>query len=509
MSVKNEFLRSLTNSEQSQVEALIKGEIPEWLNGTLFRNGPGRYKYGDKTYDHLFDGQACVHKFKIDKGKVFYSNKFLSTNSYTKNLNEQRLYPVFGTVDVCSTIFERFKTIFTWPETLDNVNVNLVPYGKDKLYALTEINVMYEIDPTTLNTLNRVDINEYIKTATTTFAHPHYLEDGSWITMGMNTKSIPPHYEFLRYKSGSKNICDQAEVIASVPSSHLFALSYFHSFGLTKSFIVFLEQSIKFDIKSFLSCLVLNKPYSDAIVTNENCLTKIHLIDRTTGKIYEQKYHTVPMVVFHHINSYEVYDSLKNIAEIIVDVSSYDPKYFDLKSFTVENMYSEKLNGSETVRSIARRIRVPMSSVCTDKNIFCEIQDLNAKVPFELPVINYTRFNGLPYKYVYGVHYYKRPFSIVKVNTQNPSETHEIVYDRDENNCLPSEPIFVESANPVSEDDGVLLIMVLSSKNDFLSVLDAKNLKEIARAEIPENVKGAFTFHGFFANKDKFEKLNY
>jgi beta,beta-carotene 9',10'-dioxygenase len=56
-----------------------------------------------------------------------------------------------------------------------------------------------------------------------------------------------------------------------------------------------------------------------------------------------------------------------------------------------------------------------------------------------------------------------------------------------------SEPVFVEKPNPTSEDDGVLLTMVLSDKqNDFLSVLDAKTLEEIARAELPNDVKGKF-----------------
>lgn len=130
MCSKNKLLRSLTKSEQSSVEATITGKIPKWLNGTLFRNGPGRYKYGDKTYEHLFDGQACVHKFQIKNGKIFYSNKFLETLSYQKTLKESRLYSVFGTIDVCSSLYERIKLVFYWPETLDNVNVNLVPYGK-------------------------------------------------------------------------------------------------------------------------------------------------------------------------------------------------------------------------------------------------------------------------------------------------------------------------------------------------------------------------------------------
>ena len=85
-----------------------------------------------KCYKHFFDGHACIHKFKIERGtnKVFYSNRMLKTKAYTRSLAEQRLYPVFGTVDLCSNVFGRLKTVFNFHETMDNVNVNVVPFGK-------------------------------------------------------------------------------------------------------------------------------------------------------------------------------------------------------------------------------------------------------------------------------------------------------------------------------------------------------------------------------------------
>ena len=127
-----ELLRSLETSEQEAVEASVVGLMPEWLHGTLFKNGTGRYAYGTKCYKHFFDGHACIHKFKIERGtnKVFYSNRMLKTKAYTRSLAEQRLYPVFGTVDLCSNVFGRLKTVFNFHETMDNVNVNVVPFGK-------------------------------------------------------------------------------------------------------------------------------------------------------------------------------------------------------------------------------------------------------------------------------------------------------------------------------------------------------------------------------------------
>lgn len=129
---KNELVRSLVKDNPEPVEAKVNGDIPEWVNGTLFRNGPGRFEYGDKHLVHLFDGHSCVQKFTISNGKVSFSNKFLDTKSYTKTKEENRLYPAFGTSDLCSNMFGRLKTFFNshGSDTSDNVNVNVVPYGK-------------------------------------------------------------------------------------------------------------------------------------------------------------------------------------------------------------------------------------------------------------------------------------------------------------------------------------------------------------------------------------------
>lgn len=385
---------------------------------------------------------------------------------------------------------------------------NFLIKGTDKIFALTETNVMYELDPSSLDLVKRIEIDQYLEQATTTLAHPHYLEDGSWITMGMNFKnSLSPHYDFFKYNFNQKEaICEKAELIARVPSSHYLGLSYFHSFGLTDNFIVFLEQSIKFDIKTLLNGIFINKAFSEAFHTVENFPTRIHVIDRKNGTVVHKKFFCEPLVVFHHINTFEEYDSDGNLKGLITDVCAYDPKYFQIKNFTYENMNSDKLLGTNAIKSTARRIYIPMNM--SQFEIECTAKKFNENLVFELPTINYARFNGKEYSYVYGANYFQLPFSIIKMNVNNPQEVFEKKYEFNSKSCLPSEPIFVESVNPTSEDDGVLLVMVLCDEIDFLSILDAKDLREIARGELPINIKGAFTFHGFFAPKTKFELLN-
>ena len=62
--------------------------------------------------------------------------------------------------DPCQNIFSRFFSRF-WQSELpfDNTLVNVFTM-KEKMYATTESNVIFQIDPRTLDTLKRVDITE-------------------------------------------------------------------------------------------------------------------------------------------------------------------------------------------------------------------------------------------------------------------------------------------------------------------------------------------------------------
>jgi len=53
--------------------------------------------------------------------------------------------------------------------------------------------------------------------------------------------------------------------------------------------------------------------------------------------------------------------------------------------------------------------------------------------------------------------------------------------------CVPSEPIFVQRPGGTDEDDGIILSTVINLLPDqpiFLVILDAKTFTEIARAEV-------------------------
>ena len=48
----------------------IRGKIPDDLCGIFLRNGPARNELAGKPFGHWFDGDGCVHTFRIEDGGV-------------------------------------------------------------------------------------------------------------------------------------------------------------------------------------------------------------------------------------------------------------------------------------------------------------------------------------------------------------------------------------------------------------------------------------------------------
>jgi len=54
----------------------VEGTIPEWLSGTLVRNGPARFEAGDRRVNHWFDGLVMLRRYAFTDGRLRYSNRF-------------------------------------------------------------------------------------------------------------------------------------------------------------------------------------------------------------------------------------------------------------------------------------------------------------------------------------------------------------------------------------------------------------------------------------------------
>ncbi|KAK3104986.1 hypothetical protein FSP39_014786 [Pinctada imbricata] len=128
----------------------------------------------------------------------------------------------------------------------------------------------------------------------------------------------------------------------------------------------------------------------------------------------------------------------------------------------------------------------------SEDEVFCEYEVLYSG-GCELAQVNYPKYNGRKYTYVYGVgHGFKR---LVKLNVSD--KTYKI-WEPTEG--IVSEPVFVPNPEQKSEDDGVVLSPVKAygkGARPYLIVLDGKTFTELARVEF-DTSRFSLDFHGFF-----------
>ncbi|XP_027507359.1 DEP domain-containing protein 1A isoform X3 [Corapipo altera] len=507
----------------SPVTTHVTGRIPTWLRGSLLRCGPGLFEVGSEPYYHLFDGQALLHKFDFKEGHVTYHRRFIRTDCYVRAMTEKRIVITeFGTYaypDPCKNIFSRFFSYFKGVEVTDNALVNVYPVGED-YYACTETNFITRINPDTLETIKQVDLCKYVSINGVT-AHPHIENDGTVYNIGnCFGKNFALAYNIIRIpplQADKEDPINKSQVVVQFPCSDRFKPSYVHSFGLTPNYIVFVETPVKINLLKFLSSWSLwGANYMDCFESNETMGVWIHVAEKKKGRLLNLKYRTSAFNLFHHINTYE------DNGFLIVDLCTWKGFEFIYNYLYLVNLRANwdevKRHAEKAPQPEARRYVLPLNidkadtgknlvtlpyttataTLHSDETIWLEPEVIfsGPRHAFEFPQINYKKYSGKPYTYTYGLglnHFV--PDRLCKLNVKT-KET----WVWQEPDSYPSEPIFVSHPDALEEDDGVVLSIVVSPgtgpKPAYLLILSAKDMSEVARAEVEVNIP--VTFHGCF-----------
>lgn len=447
--------------EEVVVDALpVSGALPAWLSGSLLRTGPAKFEAGDRQMRHWFDGLAMLHRFTLGDGRVSYGNRFLTGRSERAVRRDGRIgYPEFAT-DPCRSLFKRVQTMFA-PEFGDNANINVVKLG-ERFLSMTEAPISVQFDPRTLASAGV----PFMPPGQVTTAHPH-TERGTGAMLNYAAKLGPRNeYRFFRLAPDGTT----PEVIARLPVTEP---GYVHSFGLTEHWLVLAEFPW---VVNPLRLALSGRPFAENFRWKPERGTRFHLIDRETGAA-RAPIVTDACFAFHHLNAFE------EDGEVVVDISVYPD------AGLVEELFLDRLRagGSVTPGRLRRfRLQSGAGTVASEQLI---------DEPFELGQVNYARCNERPYRYAWGVgnddDWLDR---IVKADVVDRSGS---VWR--ERGCYPGEPVFVAEPGAEAEDAGVLLSVVLDSRRgtSFLLVLDAADLTELARAEVPHHIP--FSFHGRFS----------
>lgn len=323
-------------------------------------------------------------------------------------------------------------------------------------------------------------------------AHPHYDKDGNYYVF--STKLKPP-FSYQLVKIPNNNLTDLfygEETIIELPWLGKLP-SYYHSFFMSKNFIILLENP--YGIDSFFKVMTMNltqKSFLDILKWKpEHGLVFRIICRKTLTELRRVKADAA--FVFHTVNAYE-----KN-NELILDVCAY-PDSSIVYALTTENL-DKGWAGQTYSQPNLYRYRIPVAEIRKTTDEFYILdkkhfgKDFEVLAPLaELPIINYEMVNGKEYKYMYAASGIFGQVDLMKVNVQ----TKERVYWKAPKRCSASEPFFVASPNAKSEDDGAVLSTVTGciDAKSFLVVIDAKTFKEIGRAVMP--VRMANMIHSSF-----------
>jgi carotenoid cleavage dioxygenase-like enzyme len=458
-------LRSL--DEEVHLDSIpVTGTIPGWLHGTLVRVTPALMDGGGKSIKHWFDGAAMLNAFGFGDGGVSYGSRFLQTD-YLDDVRKGEVDFGFG-ADPCRSLFKRVMSLND-VNKFDNANVNLQELGR-RYIAMTETPLPVEFDPKTLATLGKPKWAGKSAYGQVTTAHPHY--DYATDEIVNYTAHFGPRSSYRVYAAG--DVGAERRLIGSLPVKRP---GYMHSFGMSERYVVLAENPL---VVNPMSVPLSKKAFIDNYAWEPERGTRFIVIDRHTGEL-QGIHEAEAFFCFHHVNSFE------RDGELVVDLVAHeDPSI--IHQLDLANLRS----GGPLDLTSLRRYRIALDGSGVQR------EDIAPGVSPELPRINYRRNNTRDYRWMYAAAADAEWFNqLVKVDVTNGG-----VRRWQEPGCYPGEPVFIDRPDGTTEDDGVILSVVLdaSSERSFLLILDAASFEEVARAEAPHGIP--FGFHGqYFRDK--------
>jgi carotenoid cleavage dioxygenase-like enzyme len=458
--------RSLTE-EVSDRALPVSGSIPGWLDGSLVRNGPGRFEVGGDRVEHWFDGLAMLQRFAFDGAGVRYTNRFLRSDAYDRAMRTGDLPGQFATG---SGYLRRLWRLLAGTRT-DNCNVHVARLDGE-LVALTEVPTLVSVDPATLETGGRFefadDLGGHLVTAHL-IPDPHRGE-----TVGVSTEfGRTSRYHLFAVTDGSRRRRELAEIETAKPA-------YVHSVALARDHVVLTEHPFRLDPWSFLT--PGGAGFVDHLDWEPERGTRFHVIHRDAGRVVA-RHHAPANFVFHHVNAFEVPPDVGDAGDrtVVVDLVDY-PDASVVDGLRLDGLAEWLTSG---IDGRLRRFRLP-----TERN--ATVSGTTLAAGLELPrIAPASRTRRHRYVYAQGS------------ATADGNHLLKVDVETGETTTWSESGLFVEEPVPVPHPDrpgdgdaGVVLATALDvrAERSVLLVLDAETLTERARATLPHHLP--FGFHG-------------
>ena len=487
--------RSL-DAEVENYQLPVQGTIPEWLSGSLVRNGPGKFDAGGQRLTHWFDGLAMLRKYDFADGEIRYTNRFLRTQAYA-DAQAGQATGQFGTDE------RGLGKVLGWlrrlgpPEPTDNANVHVARIGGEHV-ALTEVPRWVGFDPESLDSRGDFAFEDDLDLDMTT---AHLSEDprsGDLFGFGL-TFGRTHEYHVYRIPCGER----RRDLLASIPTDEP---AYIHDCAVTADHVVLVETPLRIAILRALS--PFTEGFFEMLDWRPETGTRVLLVDRETGDV--RAVEAPNAFTFHAVNAYE------DGPETVVDLVDFEDDAI-VDALTLDTLEAEGFPGVPAGRLARYRVDPDGGDGAgagsdggaggTGGAVLRErLYDGGMELPTGPRAVR-----AREYRYAYGQATDREGANgLVKVDTESGSarewwergvyvEEPRVVRHPEAGDPAGGGPGDGDAGDGGNEEDrGVVLAPALDveAERSMLLVFDARTLEELARARLPHH--HPFGFHGRF-----------
>jgi len=249
----------------------LHGKAPAELTGTLFRNGPAKFRRPGRSVGHWFDGDGLVRKFQIADGRARMSARFVDT---VKRRNDAAanavITPGFGTAAGPGAVI-------TGPDDANAANTSVLMAGGE-LWALWEGGSPTALDPASLATKGFKTLRPDLKGMPFS-AHPRVQPDGTVWNIGLGGAQA------VIWKLAPDGALQRAEMI------RLPRASYMHDFTATARHLILVLQPW------MQERMVM--PFSTSMVWKPELGTQVLVLDK--DDLSKRRVFELPPFFFFHL----------------------------------------------------------------------------------------------------------------------------------------------------------------------------------------------------------------
>ncbi|GAN07437.1 carotenoid cleavage dioxygenase 1 [Mucor ambiguus] len=542
----------LSNTPEVQDPIVLQvqsGQIPSWLNGIMYRIGPGRFNIQQddgSTFSirHAFDGLPFMHRFEVNGSTqtLKYNSRMLAKSLETKIKSKTSKGLIFfGHIPEMTfpewlyNFYVRFNNLILFPKARDNagpdgqaVGVTVTPNfplpakirktdNENVLVSKTDANVLQKIHAETLEPQNIFTYTSYDARVKGQLSAAHHQYDHNTkeiFNFALTTGPVPRLVVFSTSEAGKVTIL--ADFTHRTDKSSIQA-PYIHSLWLTENYVIIPESPMV--LKDRGANMLMNGSFLSSISWVKDAPTYCHVISRHPAQEKEGLVASIPVnpgfFTFHVGNAFETKNESGETILTLDAASFWDGDIMHQlhgfgtphrKGFVAEKVKQSTLNGiSYPPRQQSGFGDLVRYKLNLDQSTTLSIDTLAKNVEF--PRFNQDYALKEESRFVYGCQLQgfteKRDETGGLIKVDLTGQTEPLTFVEEGFNC--SEPIFVPNPTGTKEDDGVLLSLVNNFDCCYFIVFDASNLEELARIKIGQFI--AVTFHGSYVDHE-FKSIN-